>query len=152
MTATMGEICTRDTVVLGRDGSIIEAAKLMRLHHVGDIVIVEQRGGVSAPVGILTDRDLVVEILAQELSPDEVAVGDVMSYELVTAKEGDSLWDTVQRMRERGVRRMPVIDAGGGLVGIVTLDDLLEVLADELAALSRVVRREQDKERARSAQ
>lgn len=145
---TMGEICTRDTIVLGKEGAIIEAARLMRSHHVGDIVVVEPRGGENVPVGILTDRDLVVEILAQELSPGEVAVGDVMSYELVTAREEDDLWDAVQRMRARGVRRMPVVNAGGGLVGIVTLDDLLELLAEELAALSRVAGREQEREKA----
>jgi CBS domain-containing protein len=144
---TTGKFCTRDTIVAQKDASIVEVAKLMRERHVGDIVIVSDEGGENVPVGIVTDRDLVVEIIAQELSPDDVAIGDIMSYELVTAREDDSLWDTIQQMRIKGVRRMPVVNARGGLAGIVTLDDVLELLADELSALGKTVGREQQRER-----
>src|SRR5690554_4001106 len=119
-----GDLCTRDTVVLGRDGTIVEAAKLMREYHVGDVVLVEERDGENVPVGIVTDRDLVLEVLAQELAPDAVAVGDIVTAELVTARESDTLWDTMLQMRARGVRRIPVVNARGGLAGIVALDDL----------------------------
>jgi CBS domain-containing protein len=90
---------------------------------------------------------LVVEILAQELSPDTVTVGDIMSFEIMTARDDESIWDTLQKMRIKGVRRMPVVNQRGGLVGIVTLDDLLELLTDELAGLAKTISREQERER-----
>jgi predicted transcriptional regulator len=76
-----------------------------------------------------------------------VTVGDVMSGELVTARESDSLYGSMQRMRAKGVRRMPVVDAAGTLVGIVSVDDFLDLLADELTALARLVSRGQARER-----
>lgn len=144
---TIGEICNRDTVFTTRDSSISAAAGLMREHHVGDVVVVEERAGRRIPVGILTDRDLVIEILAKNVDMNSVTVGDVMSGELITAREGDGLYETLQRMRAKGVRRVPVVDAGGALVGIISVDDLLDLLADELTALTRLLSREQARER-----
>ena len=144
---SIGKICNRETVVARAEDTIVEVSKLMRLHHVGDVVVIEPDEGANVPIGILTDRDLVMEILAQDLSPDAVTVGDIMSEEIVTAREEDGIWDTLQRMRIKGVRRVPVVDARGGLVGILALDDLLELLAGELADLSKIVRREEGRER-----
>jgi len=144
---TIGKICNRETVIITADRSIVEAARLMRDQHVGDLVVVEELSGRRLPVGILTDRDLVVEILAKEVEVGAVAVGDVMTREPLTARESDSIYDTMQRMRAKGVRRIPVVDAGGSLVGIVAVDDFLDLLSDELTALARVVTREQARER-----
>jgi len=144
---TIGTICTRETVIAKKDNTIVEVAKLMRQHHVGDIVVIKESEGENIPVGIVTDRDLVIEILAQELSPDTVTVGDIMSYEIVTARDDEGIWDTLQKMRIKGVRRMPIVNQRGGLVGIVTLDDLLELLTDELAGLAKIISREQERER-----
>ena len=148
---TIGEICNRDTIYTTRDSSIAAAAQLMREQHVGDLVVVEEKSGRRVPVGILTDRDLVVEILAKEVAMESVTVGDIMSGELVTARETDELYDTMQRMRAKGVRRIPVVDAAGALVGIVSVDDFLDLLADELTALARLVSREQARERLKRA-
>lgn len=144
---SIGEICNRETVFTTKDGSISQAAKLMREQHVGDLVVVEEQAGRRIPVGILTDRDLVIEILAKDVDMNAVAVGDVMSSELLTANENDGLYETLQRMRAKGVRRVPVVDVGGALVGIVSADDLLDLLADELTALARLLSREQARER-----
>lgn len=146
---SIGEICNRDTIFTTRASSIGDAARLMREHHVGDLVVAEDKNGRRVPVGILTDRDLVVEILAKGVDMNAVNVGDIMSNELVTAREGDGIYETLQHMRAKGVRRVPVVDAGGGLVGIVSADDLLDLLADELTALARLVSREQARERTR---
>lgn len=146
---TLGRICNRETVIARRETSIAEAARLMRAHHVGDLVIVEERNGRSVPVGILTDRDLVIEILAKDVDPATVTAGDAMSDRLVTAGESESLFEALQRMRIQGVRRMPVVDAGGGLVGIVAADDFLDLLAEEISALAQLVTREQTHEKAR---
>lgn len=142
---TVGAFCNREVVVASPYSGIAEAARLMREHHVGDLVIVE--GERRVPVGILTDRDLVVEVLAEGVEPDVLAVGDAMSRDVVTANEDDSLWMTLQRMRSKGVRRVPIVDRQGGLVGILTMDDLLELLTNELADLAKVINREQDRER-----
>lgn len=142
----VSEICNRDVIVVQRNDTILEAAKLMRQHHVGDVVVVEDRNGMRVPVGIVTDRDLVVEIMAPELDHLVITVGDIMLPELVTVKESSGVFETIQYMRAKGVRRLPVVNEGGGLVGILTLDDLLELLAEELTALAKLVRHEQKKE------
>jgi len=144
---SIGKICNRETVIARAEDTIVEVSKLMRRHHVGDVVVIESGEGGNVPIGILTDRDLVMEILAQDLSPDAVTVGDIMSNEIVTAREEDGIWDTLQRMRIKGIRRVPVVDARGGLVGLLALDDLLELLAGELADLAKIVRREEGRER-----
>ena len=143
---TIGQICNRDTVIVRKADSIQEAAILMREQHVGSIVVVEDCGGGVKPVGILTDRDLVVEIVAAGVNAETVSVGDIMSYELLTGHEDDGLWETLQRMRGQGVRRMPVIDARGCLVGILSTDDLLELLAGELGDLVKIISRERRRE------
>jgi CBS domain-containing protein len=143
---SVGDICNRETVFTTKDNSILLAAQLMREHHVGDLVVVEEKAGRRIPVGILTDRDLVLEILAKDVDMNTVTVGDVMSSELMTARESDGLYETLQRMRAKGVRRVPVVDVSGALAGIVTVDDLLDLLADELTALARLLSREQARE------
>jgi CBS domain-containing protein len=100
----------------------------------------------AKPVGIITDRDLVIEILAAELDPNAVTVGDIMSYDLTTAREEDGLWETLQRMRVKGVRRIPVVNQQGLLAGILTSDDLLEILAGELTELVKIIGKEQERE------
>lgn len=145
---TAGKFCNRDVVIIRKDGSISEAAALMRSHHVGAIVVVEDRDGQVVPVGILTDRDIVVEIIAKNLPLDAFAVGDVMSFELLTAPEDESINDTLRRMRTKGVRRVPVVDAQGALAGILTVDDLLELLAQEFMELFQVITHEVLRERA----
>ena len=142
----ISEICNREVVIVQRNNTILEAAQLMRQHHVGDVVVVEERGGVKVPVGIVTDRDLVVEIMAPAIDQTVITVGDIMVTRLATVKENAGLSETIEYMRAKGVRRVPVVDKGGGLVGILTLDDLLELLAEELLALAKLVRHEQKKE------
>ena len=142
----ISEICNREVVIVQRNNTILEAAQLMRQHHVGDVVVVEERGGMKVPVGIVTDRDLVVEIMAPAIDQTVITVGDIMVTELATVKENAGLSETIEYMRAKGVRRVPVVDKGGGLVGILTLDDLLELLAEELLLLAKLVRHEQKKE------
>jgi CBS domain-containing protein len=131
----IGNVCSRDVVVVNRHESIVEAARLMREHHVGDVVVVEERDGRRFPVGILSDRDMVLEILAKELVPEAVDIGDVMSTDLLLVREGDDVVDTIKRMKTGGVRRVPVVDPAGGLVGILALDDLIELIAEQLNGL-----------------
>jgi len=142
----ISEICNREVVIVQPDDSALEAAHLMRKHHVGDVLVVEDRDDVRVPVGIVTDRDLVVEIMAPGLDPATITAGDIMAPDLVTVKENTGVFEAIQYMRAKGVRRLPVINDSGGLVGILTLDDLLEILAEELQTVARLVRYEQKKE------
>ena len=142
----IGEICNRDVVVADKKQTITEVAKLMRAHHVGDVVVIEDAAGLTKPVGILTDRDIVVEMIAEEVPLESCTVGDIMSFELVTAREDEGIWDVVQLMRRQGIRRVPVVNAAGALMGITTVDDLLELLADEMAGLAATEAREQQQE------
>ena len=142
----IGECCNREVVTAEKDMSITEVARLMQEHHVGDLVVVENINGCTRPVGIVTDRDLVIEVLAQMAPIDAICVGDVMSYEISTVSENDELWETLERMRKLGVRRMPVVDAGGMLVGIITLDDLMELMAEAMGHIASLIRREIGKE------
>ena len=143
---SISEICNREVVIAKRDDTILETARLMRQHHVGDVLVVDDSGGKRIPVGIVTDRDLVVEIIATGLDPAVITAGDIMVSELAVVKEDTGVFESIQYMRAIGVRRMPVVDNSGGLVGILTLDDLLELLADELSFLAKLVKHEQDKE------
>lgn len=139
----IGEICNREVVVSFATESAVEAAKLMRQYHVGDLVIVEEGNGKRVPVGIVTDRDLVVEVMAKEVDPAQFTVADLMSRELLTAREEDGIFETIQRMRIHGVRRLPVVDKTGALIGIVSIDDLFSLLAEEMTELTRLTSREQ---------
>jgi CBS domain-containing protein len=144
---SIGTFCNREVIVTSKDTSIVEVALLMRQHHVGDVVVVDSSKGESIPVGIITDRDIVVELIAKEVPLDSVTVGDVMSFELATVKEQDGIWDTLQRMRTKGIRRIPVVNEEGGLVGILAVDDLVELLSEEFAILADIVRKEQIQEK-----
>jgi CBS domain-containing protein len=142
----IGQICKRETVVITRDKTVSDAARLMREHHVGSIVVVERRDGAEHPVGIVTDRDIAVEIVALDLDPRDVKVGELMGSTLVAAHEGDDLRETLQLMRLHGVRRLPVVSGAGSLVGIVASDDLITMLAEDLAALAAVTAQERARE------
>jgi CBS domain-containing protein len=142
----IGEICNREVVVVSRGTTIDEAARLMREHHVGDVVVVLEEGGRRTPVGIVTDRDVVVEVVAAALDPVTLTVGEIMVPELATVQEKTGVFEAIRYMRDKGVRRMPVVGEAGDLIGILALDDLIDLLSEELGALARLIAREQNKE------
>ena len=143
---TAGSVCVRDVVIATPEMSITQVADLMRQYHVGSLVVVDDKAGKNRPVGIVTDRDLVIEVLAQEVDLKSITVGDVMSHTLLTATESESLWEVIHRMRAQGVRRVPVVDDNGSLAGILSVDDLIQLLGDELNALAGLFGTEQKKE------
>lgn len=142
----IGEFCNREVVIAARDQSVLEGAQLMRRHHVGTLVIVDDVDGRRKPVGIVTDRDMVVEVLAKEVDPELVQLGEITGDNLITVREGDGVFDTLQMMRRRGVRRAPVVDHDGFLAGIVTVDDLFALFAEEMTEVAKLIAREQDRE------
>jgi CBS domain-containing protein len=141
-----GELCNREVVIAYRNTPLVEAARLMREHHVGSLVVVVNRLSERVPVGILTDRDIVVAVVAKELDPATLRVGDVMSHGVFAVREQDGLAEVLRAMREHGVRRVPVVTHSGALAGILAIDDLLELVADELGDFVRTIGRERVRE------
>lgn len=142
-----GDICNRIVTVAERKMTLVQAAQLMRDHHVGCLVVVDESGAGRLVVGMLTDRDIVTAVIAQEVDPHTLRVEDVMTADVVTALEGDSVMDLLGLMRRKGLRRIPVTTPGRALQGLVTLDDLLEIFAEQLRALVLAIEAEQLRER-----
>ncbi|HUI98980.1 MAG TPA: CBS domain-containing protein [Usitatibacter sp.] len=130
-----GEVCNRRVVSVRAGASLAEVSRLMREAHVGSVVVVDDARPLRA-VGIVTDRDIVVEAVAAGIDPATLTVGEIMGTSLVVARESEDALESLRTMRRRGVRRLPVVDDEGALCGIVTLDDLLEAGS---AALNDVV-------------
>ncbi len=139
---SIGDFCNTEVVVVGRSTGVLEAARLMRAHHVGDLVVVENVEVRKGPVGIVTDRDLVLEVMAQDVNPEVITVGDVMSQTLHSIHDTADLLDTLELMANEGVRRLPIVNASGELEGILTMDDLLWVMAEQMRGLVNVIGRE----------
>jgi CBS domain-containing protein len=135
----VGDLCSREVVFAKRTESVALAARLMRERHVGTVVVVEERGGRRIPAGIVTDRDIAVGVVAVGLDPQKSTLDSVMPAEVVCARETDGLGRALALMRAQGVRRLPVVDGGGGLVGVLSADDVLETLAGELHCLAGLV-------------
>jgi len=144
----IGEICTREVVHCGRDEGVLEIAQLMRNHHVGGLIVAEMRDGRLQPVGIVTDRDLVVKVLAEGVAPETLTAGDLMTRSLLAAEESASVHEAIERMRAEGVRRLPVIGADKSLIGVLSVDDVAEFLAEELTGLARIAPRQSVLEKA----
>ncbi|MEW6353466.1 MAG: CBS domain-containing protein [Pseudomonadota bacterium] len=147
----IGELCSRDVVFVTRNESVVEAARLMRQHHVGDVVVIDEKNGLRVPVGMITDRDIVIEVIAKGVSPDTVTAGDIMSGDIAVVRETEGVYETIQYMRAKGVRRMPVVNAKGALVGILALDDLLELISEEMGELAKLIAHEQAQEKKKRA-
>lgn len=142
----IGEFCNREVVFATRKTSIPEAAQLMRQHHVGDLVVVDEIDGKRVPVGMVTDRDMVIEIIAKSLDINDFSVGDIMGPQLVSVQDNEGVFETIRLMRAKGIRRVPVVNQAGGLEGIVSADDMLDLLAEEMVELAKVAPREQERE------
>ena len=142
----LNEICTPDVVYCSADSTALAAARLMRERHVGDVVVVEEPNGDQVPIGVVTDRDIVVEVIAQEQDPAKVTVREIMRTPVVVAQATEEVSQAVERMKVHGIRRIPVMGESHRLVGILCLDDLLKQIAAEAGTLVDIVSREQNRE------
>mgnify|MGYP006296954231 CR=1 FL=1 len=141
------EMANETVVTISPDRSLADAAEMMRENHVGDLVVVEEGDDVTKPVGIITDRDLVMAIA--KFGADKFAgktVGSKMSDVLLLARNDDPIEDVVRNMRDNGIRRIPVVDADGQLSGILTLDDLIGFYGEQITALGEIVQTEMSRE------
>jgi CBS domain-containing protein len=140
------ELCVLDVACCHKATTIAEAARLMRQHHTGDLIVIDDSDGTREPVGIVTDRDIVVEVVAKGHDPERTQVGKVMASQLVVASVSEGVATAIERMREHGVRRLPIVDESGAVFGVLTLDDLYRVLAEQTTALAAIVSKEQTRE------
>lgn len=137
--STAGDLCHRDVAVAFRSTVLSDAARAMRDHHVGSLIVVDETILGRIVVGILTDRDIVTAVVAKEIDAATLRVGDVMTDDVVCVREEDSLHDVLATMQRRRVRRVPVTGPQQRLVGVISADDLLRVLVDELQHLSQLI-------------
>jgi CBS domain-containing protein len=137
---TIGSICNHNVATIGPDADITEAAERMRKEHIGDLIVAQYQEARLVPVGIITDRDIVVSVVAKKVDPSTLKVGDVMSDELLTVREDNGVAFALREMRKFGVRRVPVVGAAGELVGVLTVDDLVDHIATELRHIGDIIR------------
>ena len=144
---TLKTICNREVLIAQKYDTLVEAAKLMREYQVGSIVVVEEQNGVRYSVGLVTDRDLVIEVIANEVDINSVTLGELMYRDIILGKESDDVNETIKIMRQKGIRRLPVVDDNGALVGIVTLDDLIDLIAEQLKDIAALIGKQQNVEK-----
>ena len=143
---TLSDICTKDVVSIDKNKTALDAAKLMQKFNVGTLVVVDKGVNGDKPVGIITDRDLLLKILADESRYAVTKVAQIMSDDLLKAEETDDIYETLRRMRFRGVRRLPVVNEEGYLAGILTIDDILEFFTKEMSEVIRLFQKEKPTE------
>ena len=138
----VGTLCQRLVFTLCQSDEVSRAAQIMREKHVGYLVVVEPNPvrGIPRPVGVLTDRDIVVSVVAREVDPKTVRVGDIMTSNPVLALEWESMEAALDKMRRFGVRRLPVVNGYRELVGILAIDDVLKVIAGDAQDVVSTIR------------
>lgn len=142
----VGQYCKRGVVAIAGNADVVDAAQLMRERHIGFVVVYEQGDDMRKPVGVLTDRDIVLEVTAKAVDPHSVTAKDVMTRQPLVADESDDLSDALQAMRLAGIRRVPVVDARGALTGVIALDDVVELVTGLLCDISGSIKSEQRQE------
>ena len=135
----VGEVCTREVYMVNPGEPLLQAAYEMRKRNVGCVIVVEQRGKPLVPIGIVTDRDIARALPEHPSNLGALPVADIMTRDPLALCENESIVDAMVRLRQRGVRRAPVVAASGDLVGIVSTDDLLGIIAEQLGSLARLV-------------
>jgi CBS domain-containing protein len=140
------ELCVLDVACCQKDTTVAEAARLMRQHHTGDLIVTDDSDGIREPVGVVTDRDVVMEVVAKGHDPGRTHVSEIMGRPVVVASGSEDVATAIDRMRSHGVRRLPIVDDNGTVLGILTLDDLYRVLAENTAALAAIVSKGQTRE------
>jgi CBS domain-containing protein len=144
----IGELCSREVVVVHAGNSLSEAARQMCERHVGTVIVVEDRGPERLPIGIITDRDIVRTQLKRAADLFCLGVTQAMTSNLLVLRENESMTDAIEKMRARTVRRAPVVNAAGALIGVISVDDLLSAVAEQLSVLVRLVEVQQRREAA----
>jgi CBS domain-containing protein len=142
----VGEYCKRAVVAIAATADAAQAAKLMREEHVGFLIVYQEGDVLQRPIGVLTDRDLVLGVMARDVDPHAVTVGDVMTRQPLIANDADQLSDMLQAMRLAGIRRVPVVNVKGALIGIMAIDDAIDVITGLMCDIAGSIKSEQRQE------
>lgn len=126
------DMAVHEVATISADCTITECALRMRLDHVGSLVVTD---ATTRPIGMITDRDIAIEVVARGKNPDESKVSDIMTKPVVTATPNEGMVTALARMREFGIRRLPIVDDDGKLVGVISNSNLIEELSDLLGSL-----------------
>ncbi len=145
----VGDLCRHQTVTIPPGAGLTAAARVMRQEHVGYLIVVEPMSEEKQRkvVGVLTDRDIVVAVVARDADPRALTVGDVMTRDPLLVSETSSLESTLSLMQEAGVRRVPVLTREGALAGVLALDDVIKALTLQLDKIAGCIGSEQKVER-----
>ncbi|HSE83547.1 MAG TPA: CBS domain-containing protein [Thermodesulfobacteriota bacterium] len=135
---SLGNLVHRKVVSVNEGTTVKEVVKLMEEKNVGSVVVV---GGGEA-VGIVTDRDILLRVVNKGLNPERSSVDEVMTKKVLVLREEMGLFDALEQVKEKGVRRFPVVDARGNLKGIMTLDDIIYILGKEMADVASIIEKE----------
>ena len=130
------DYCNMNVICCESDKVISEVAALMRRHHVGDVIIVDYNNGLRVPIGIVTDRDIVIETIALDVDAKLFTAADLMMAPVATVQEDASLTEALSIMRSKKVRRLPVVTRSGSLFGIITIDDFINLISSELSMIA----------------
>lgn len=144
----VSEICSPDVACVAPGCTVRDAAETMRARHVGCVVVVDGSDGEARPVGLLTDRDIVVSVVAPGVRPDVLTVADVMTQPARTFDAQGDLLDAIRCMSEHGIRRLVLTHRSGAIRGILAADDAYAALTSQLDELARAVAVEQVREAA----
>jgi CBS domain-containing protein len=139
---TIGTICTHRVITVDRGIDIAAAAAVMRENHIGYLIVTDAQSGGSAPVGVITDRDIVVKVMAKDVDAHTLTVADVMTPDPLLAAEDDGISETLHRMRRLGVRRVPVVGPRGHVTGVLSIDDVVDHLVSQLSDVAGSIRNE----------
>jgi len=147
----IGSICTRRMISVDSTSTLAQAASLMREHHVGALIVTSETAAGPCVTGIVTDRDMAIDVIARGLNPVGMKVADLASVKLVSVPEDADIASTMAVMEGRGVRRVLVTDGDNHVTGVASLDDLMDACAKELAGLAKVIRSGIQREAAEAA-
>jgi predicted transcriptional regulator len=142
----VGDICKRAVISTENSTDITAAAELMRQHHVGFLIVYKSGDELRRPIGVLTDRDIVIEVVAKKVDPASLKVDDLMTRQPLVANESEQLGDVLQAMRMAGIRRVPVVDTRGALTGVIAIDDAFDVITGFMCDITGSVKNEQRQE------
>ena len=131
--------CREQVVAVSPDTPAVEVAKIMGEKNVGSVVIVT---GDNRPTGVITDRDLTIRVMAHEKDPGEVRAGDIATRDVITFRDSMGIYEAIQKMTAEGIRRMPITDDAGKLIGIVTMDDIVRMLGEEMASIAKNIEKQ----------
>ncbi|WP_129774902.1 CBS domain-containing protein [Peristeroidobacter soli] len=143
----IADVCRHGAISIANTEGITDAARLMREHHVGFLIVHRLGDDLRRPIGVLTDRDMVVEVLAKKIDPEALRVDDVMTRDPLVAREDEDVSDLLQAMRLNGVRRVPVVDSRGALTGVIAIDDAFDLITTFMCDITGSIKHEQRLER-----